>query len=970
MIRNKINPSFPQSECDCGTCHSRCASDASWSSTRSSISRENFALTSNGHGEIVHKPSVAVQKPSRHLSPPSSTMEMKSCSTSPEFFLRPHLTRGEYAYWNSRFCCVSSTRACASNPTEDITVTYQHRTPSVCVRNSTGIPYCDEQLPSSGVPAVHSQAHIGSTENTTLTYQHSTRSVCVRNSTGEPRILPLSGLPVVHNHGHNGSTENTTLTYQHRTPSVCVRNSTGIPGILPLSGVPVVHSHAHSGSTENTNQTYQHRTPSVSIRNSTGIPGIPPLSGVPVVHSHAHSGSTENTTLTYEHRTPSVCVRNSTGIPYCDERFPSSGVPAVYSHAHSGSTENTSQTYQHRTPSVCVRNSTGIPYCDERLPSSGVPVVHSHAHSGSTENTTLTYQHGTPSVCVRNSTGIPYCYERLRSSGVPEVHSHAHSGSTENTTLTYQHGTPSVCVRNSTGIPYCYERPPSSGVPEVHSHAHSGSTENTTLTYQHRTPSVCVRNSTGIPYCDERLPSSGVPEVHSHAHSGSTENTTLTYQHRTPSVCVRNSTGIPYSDERLPSSGVPVVYSHAHSGSTENTTLTYQHRNPSVCVRNSTGIPGILPLSGVPVVPSPAFSENCCSNARNGPMASFPEMLPSIATTSHEQETMTASVPGCSYPANTNFKESTGQYIFRDEGIVGDPSSLERFVPPTSQVENRLDRSSCCDITGDDQAKLRKNILKGHLCEYQSFGEKPSSRSLTSSSSHEGVNHSTGSADICDSTGKDVVHPDLSSTDLCPVKRKPRSTSEHVGYLQGKFKRQCVGDYINGIHDAEAANETSDVNPPISNSCDNDASFNINESRDTRRSREITKPPNQDSMEKITSGTITSGNITSGTVREPGSTALTEAQPIIIDLTDDNNNAEVKQRVLEVGDQAPNGRDKPPERKDIDDVIKTVKPVQRRLLNNGRASVSDGCALDHDSMPRLIGVLPSAMATAISSLRK
>lgn len=412
--------------------------------------------------------------------------------------------------------------------------------------------------------------------------------------------------------------------------------------------------------------------------------------------------------------------------------------------------------------------------------------------------------------------------------------------------------------------------------------------------------------------------------------------------------------------------------SFAYATNPKDSAIATSDEHVTSCVSNATGLPCCdgRPPSGVPAVNGNGFSENCCSDTRKGPMPCFPEFIPSTTN----QEIINAKRSQCSYSTNTSIKGSANQ----DNEFVGNPPSLEHLVPRTSQTGDRLNRPDCCDTRewyGVHQestpAKLREKMYGEYLCGDKSFGGKPP---LVPSSSHEGVDPKTGSAVSCDSSSSFGVHSEMGSAACCQIKRKTTSPSEHDLYSQGKCKKHCISDDVNGFHVFQAPNEIKDENetwkpyqgkpPPISSYCSKDTRYTINESRDIRKSREKTTPPVQDCAEKEMSA------ITSGTGFKPGSNTLTETESVIIDLTHDNSNSALTSRVLQVGDQTPNGRNKPLERKDINEVIKTAKGVQRKLMTHERASVSDGCAFDHDSLPRLIGVLPSAMATMMSNLGK
>ena len=395
------------------------------------------------------------------------------------------------------------------------------------------------------------------------------------------------------------------------------------------------------------------------------------------------------------------------------------------------------------------------------------------------------------------------------------------------------------------------------------------------------------------------------------------------------------------------------------------------------CVTNATGIQTFCDKrhqTGVPAVHG--LNPNNCSNKRSSEMPCFPENKQlSIAT---RRETVDTKVPGhCPYSTNTGVKENASL----EKGYPGNPFCLKHLVPCTSQTDqngNHLDLSTnCCDTTEGyiAQQEVEPTKLKGRYFVHgdESFGKKPPPFIF---SGHQEVYPSTGSAVLSDSMSVNGLHSELGSTKSFPAKRKSIDTSKHENFPQGKQKRPCVSDDVIRIQQDQAPikivskNETWNAHrskrPQISGCrCKDARSCRINESRDVRKSREITMPPVQDCVEQSIDSTM-SGDITFGC--KPGSKTFKEAHPTAIDLTGNNSDATFKSRVPQIGDQIPNSWNKSLERKNLDEVIKTTKPVQRKLMTNDKTG---GCAFDHDSFPKLVGVLsPFAIATVMSSLEK
>ncbi|KAJ7384271.1 hypothetical protein OS493_022905 [Desmophyllum pertusum] len=158
-----MNPYFQRYN-GCGPCRPWCY-DTSQNSTAFSSCSRNRGFSRGAAIDHV----LPANKTTGSLSRSSSTMKMTSLNTSPGFFLRPHLTREEYAYWNSRFRLRSSSCAlpcaCASNPRDNTTVTYQHREPSVCARNATGFPSYGRKPPCGNPPVRSSSTSEGFCKN-------------------------------------------------------------------------------------------------------------------------------------------------------------------------------------------------------------------------------------------------------------------------------------------------------------------------------------------------------------------------------------------------------------------------------------------------------------------------------------------------------------------------------------------------------------------------------------------------------------------------------------------------------------------------------------------------------------------------------------------------------------------------------------------------------------------------------------
>ena len=279
---------------------------------------------------------------------------------------------------------------------------------------------------------------------------------------------------------------------------------------------------------------------------------------------------------------------------------------------------------------------------------------------------------------------------------------------------------------------------------------------------------------------------------------------------------------------------------------------------------------------------------------------------------------------------------------------------------------NHLNSSPRCCSYGVNQeseaAELRRKISEQYLCGDQSYEDNPSA--LTTSKRDE--NSKTGCADRCDPNGVHTLHSELGS----PGKRKSTSLSEQGNYRQGQCKRPRVGD--DAIHQKQQpSNKTIDLNDtlesflkgplPVGSSYGKEASLKINEARGIHGMARLPGVAGTRVQDDHHAGKKFS-SINFDRNHEPGSKSFTRDHPLI-DPTDSRDDVALKSRVLHVEEMAPN------KRKDVDQVIKTAKPVQRKLVRNNKSSLCGSYALDYDSLPKLISVLSPPMAKVASTLK-
>ena len=408
----------------------------------------------------------------------------------------------------------------------------------------------------------------------------------------------------------------------------------------------------------------------------------------------------------------------------------------------------------------------------------------------------------------------------------------------------------------------------------------------------------------------------------------------------------------------------------------DNTIVTYYHTEPSVCVQNVTVLPHKTPaFRNGPVVRGKSASEGFHRNTGFAPKRPVHEKVVSIASCGGMKAD--ALVYHSSKNTSSNMG-NIGECISKDKGFIGTPSSRERSIAILRQTgrsspkrsPNRRDSTNGHGVHQVLSPESRRRISERYLCGDKSFEEIPSAPASTTR--HENVK--TG---LCDSTR--TFGARSGSVDSRPVKRKSTSVSEHE---EGNCKRQCLGDDELRMNEAEAPNETIDLNDTLKSFLDgphsrdncpgNNESFNIDGSRGMQRSRRV-------NWSRGMAGACVQGRCAAEDINsddrceiigvneadyESVSKTITINQPKTA-LTDGLADVAVKSRS---GDKALNYGNKPSERKVSGDVINTAKPVQRKLLKNTKSSLCGSYALDYESLPKLISVLSSSMAKVVSSL--
>ena len=411
--------------------------------------------------------------------------------------------------------------------------------------------------------------------------------------------------------------------------------------------------------------------------------------------------------------------------------------------------------------------------------------------------------------------------------------------------------------------------------------------------------------------------------------------------------------------------------------------MTCQHMKASVCARNITGQPCTKPLFGDrSVLCTKSTKDGFCNDTVLVAKPSVPEKVASTASCAR----LEAKALGCCYSmsTNSNMKSLSGYTLNKDKGVVDSSSLDERSILPTGQTgSSRLKRFSNNGNSTKSRSvqqalspELRRRLSERYLCGDKSFEENPVTLSMPTH--HEDLK--TGPANLCNPSKTSVTSSESVTADACSVKRKSTSGSDNVRYPKENGKRLRVCDDVEETNRGQAPTDTIDLNDTLTGFLNGPLPRSIfrgkNELREKRRlrvmkrSRGLTKRLVQGRPAGEESTTITSDggceiNSAKKANKELGFDTHKITRPKIV-RTFSLNDVAVKSRD---GEQALNDGNKPSERKHIGDVINAEKPVQRGLLKNTKSSLCGSYALDYESMPKLISVLSSPMAKAVSNLK-
>lgn len=424
------------------------------------------------------------------------------------------------------------------------------------------------------------------------------------------------------------------------------------------------------------------------------------------------------------------------------------------------------------------------------------------------------------------------------------------------------------------------------------------------------------------------------------------------------------------------------------------------------------------------------IADSCYGSTRRGLMSSRNEQLPLTTNCNHEITNLCMKV--CQHSTKTTFNKVTNQHKETGKSCTAKDGSIEGCASPVRQTDGILTISQACpDVmegsvfhSSQEQKPSIPGVINQEHCPSSCPSQKPTP-SLISTCNEEEKRHRICSVNLCYSSADGIQGKPgngMGRADFLSFKRNATTAADRDNYPEQQRKRHCSGDDVLGIIDDQVSSEVSNpkdaCKTPLSQphpdkrlygkdtslkvkrfgelsrlpemtpspsqvkaitsqtltSANNTfgtftSSVHVNQSYEIKKSLEIGNSPNRISANITSSGALTSDIAITSTNSKARSNKITPTnQPIIIDLTDETENKRTNSEVCRSGDQDPNDARLFERRKDIHEIINTAKPIQRDLLESDKAPLKSGVAFDHDSMPRLIGVLPSATANVLSSL--
>ncbi|XP_022791190.1 uncharacterized protein LOC111330582 [Stylophora pistillata] len=392
--------------------------------------------------------------------------------------------------------------------------------------------------------------------------------------------------------------------------------------------------------------------------------------------------------------------------------------------------------------------------------------------------------------------------------------------------------------------------------------------------------------------------------------------------------------------------------------SCDRRTVTYQHKEPSYCVRRiDKGLPCRSERTPDPCCDQMVLSRGTCAGLQHSKVkfASKPEEKMNV-----DARTYSSPRPRYAGPVLENGKKhqtiSKGNVCFKKNSI------FKRSVPSLRRTKGKhSDDTPDHDIHGVNEqskaAELRKRLSELYLCGDQSYEDNPSALNT----SKRAEKFKTGSAEFGDATGTYAVSSALSSHS----KRKSSSLSEHDSHHEGKRKKQRVSDDVSEKMQ-KTSNNSIDLNDTLESFLKNSSSFLGSFTEEASRKRSET--PKMSRLSGMEEETV-HGDLHMGEKSNPPNFDGNQDRKIrdaTGDLSSTNSADDVtmNSQVLRAKKVIPKEKCK-----NVSEVIKTTKPVQRKLVKNSKSSLHGSYALDYDCLPKLVNVLSLPEAKVSSSLK-
>ena len=399
--------------------------------------------------------------------------------------------------------------------------------------------------------------------------------------------------------------------------------------------------------------------------------------------------------------------------------------------------------------------------------------------------------------------------------------------------------------------------------------------------------------------------------------------------------------------------------------SCDKRTVTYQQREPSCCVRRTVkGLPCRSERTPHPCCDLTVLGDRTCVRPQQSTVEIVSKPQRNTVGVVGGKNTVDAraySYPRPKYAASVLENGKQLQTISKENACDKKQSLFKRTVPSLhctkgDHSDDAPDRGNHGANQQFKAAELRRKISERYLCGDQSYEDNPSA--LTTSKRAE--KFQTRSTEPYNSTGTYAMSSELNSS----LKRKSSNFSEYDNLHQGTHKKQRVGK--DATHQVQkTSNKTIDLNDTLESFLTDSLPFlgSFGEEVSLKKSEALEISSLSGMAEETVHGDQRIGEKSTPINFDGNHHHKTGDAKGELSSTISTDDVPVKSQVLRAEKVIPK------KCKNVDAVIKTTKPVQRKLLKDNKSSLHGSYALDYDCLPKLVSVLSSPTAKVASSLK-